>query len=1124
MIGMAPGGRVSCCAMALIWLAALLPIVAGCRMPHVEAANEPEGPATTESGDPVAEDKPQAPAGQPDGEAALAIADVGGVERDGRLKFVVSLSGGGDEPVTVAYATEDGTATAGRDYVTANGTLTFAAAAAETKEIEVLVRDDAVAEARETFTVRLSEAHGAKLSVAAAVGTIDDDDRRSVAVYPAELNVREGAAESYTVALGSRPTAPVTVTVAAPEELSAAPDEVVFTAADWRTARTVTVTAEEDEDALADAPVELTQVASGGGYDGVAVAAVTVTIVENDVTTLAVGAASAVEAAGRMRFEVSLSLANDNVVTVEYATGAAGDTARAGADYAPASGMLSFPAGSTTARMIEVVVHDDRLDEAAEELTVTLSNPVHAVLAGGGDRATATGTIEDDDEAPKLTIADGSGSEGDASLTFTVALDQASGRPVTVRYATADGTAIAATDYTAASGELRFEPGRGLEQTVTVPIANDGSHEPEETFTVTLSAAVNATISAPGGTATGTIEDDDEAPKLTIADSRGSESDASLTFTVALDQASGRPVTVRYATADGTAIAGTDYTAARGELGFEPGPGLTQTITVPIANDGLDEPDKAFTVTLSAAVNATIAALGGTATGTIEDDDRLELKSLEVTGGATAMYPDFSAEIFHYALTCDDSSTLQVTAEALSSATNLTLLRHNPSDNHTSTGNLDDVQVEVDEDHDIVIRIGATADTKTYVVHCLPRLFPVVVVNKKDPSASDGLLFLTPIYGQGSANPIPFLAIMDYHGVPRFHQYPGAVHLSGFQRHADKPFGISYSYYRSLRGTPGEIVLLDEQFEELRTVQVVAPLSDTNRHDFLITENGFLLISYDPAVRDFTKAGGSRNESVRDSVIQEVTPDGVQEYVWNSYDNLNLSDCGFPVWREYAHLNSFVLIEGDIVASFRLCNQVLRIARSEKSATDPGTRVIWQVGGRELPAEDSDGRLYLDLVDDPAGEFCGQHAAKLYTGDSNSEYLVLFDNGVHCAGSRKILDPFSRVVEYEIDLDNSEARWHRQFELPEQYGYSNTTGSVSVLDNGHWMISWNNQNDFDSGLGIEEISVVVSEVDLDGNEVFRLNMYAREATPGGGLARRVARTIRVLHEAEDAFDIPLNLP
>ena len=550
--------RLSACRVRLripvLWLAALLPIVAACQMSHIESVSEPgsqpDEPAPIQPVDPVAESEPQTPAeqpaGQPDGEVGLAIADVSAGEGDGLLRFAVSLGAGGGEPVTVAYATEDGTATAGVDYVAMRDTLTFAAGSTEARMIEVRVLDDAIAEERETFTMRLSDPQGATLSVATATATILDDDRRSVTVYPAELKVGEGAAGSYTVVLGSQPTAPVTVTVSVAEaaELSAAPDKMVFMAADWRKGRTVTVTAAEDEDALADAPVELRHVASGGDYDGAAQAAVQVTIVENDVTTLAADAASAAEGAGRMRFAVSLSLANDNVVTVQYATGAPGDTARAGADYTEASGTLSFAAGSTEARMIEVVVHDDTLDEAAEEFTVTLSNPVHAALAGGGDTATATGTIEDDDdEAPQLTITGGSASESDGNLTFAVALDRASGRTVTVRYATADVTAVAGADYTHASGELRFEPGQGLTRTMTVPIANDELDEPEETFTVTLSAAVHATIDAVGGTATGTITDDDPAPQLTITGGSASESDGNLTFAVALDRASGRTVT-----------------------------------------------------------------------------------------------------------------------------------------------------------------------------------------------------------------------------------------------------------------------------------------------------------------------------------------------------------------------------------------------------------------------------------------------------------------------------------------------------------------------------------------------------------------------------------------------------
>ena len=985
--------------MALIWLAALVLVVAGCRMPHVESANEPEGPAPTESGDPVAENEPEAAAGQPDGEAALAIADVGGVERDGRLKFVVSLSGAGGAPVTVAYATEDGTATAGGDYVTANGTLTFAGAAAETKEIEVLVRDDAVAEARETFTMRLSEAHGAKLSVAAATGTIDDDDRRSVAVYPAELNVGEGAADSYTVALGSRPTAPVTVTVAAPEELSAAPDEVVFTAADWRRARTVTVTAAEDEDALADAPVELTQVASGGGYDGVAVAAVTVTIVENDVTTLAVSAASAEEAAGRIRFEVSLSLANDNVVTVEYATGAAGDTARAGADYTPASGMLSFPVGSTAARLIEVVVRDDRLDEAAEEFTVTLSNPVHAVLAGGGDRATATGTIEDDDEAPKLTIADGSASESDADMTFTVALEGASGRLVTVRYATADGTAISGTDYTAVSGTLTFGGG-ATTGTIEVPIVADQVVEDPETFTVTLRDPRGATLT--DATASGTIDDDDDSVLPPI------------------------------------------------ELG------------------------------------------------------PLELSSLVVTGGGT-MYPAFDPGTRHYAVRCEAMTTLQVTAQALQSSTQLTLLRNNPADNHVATGSLS-TEIDAGSDHDLVIELSRDGETETYVVHCNRADFSKFTIILKTDGATEGLLFMK--VDGNAAGVVAYRAIVDYNGVIRYHSRPAG---RNFRPHSDGPVIDGQRVRYSVILSSG-VSLLDADFHLIRRVGPVS-LQTFDNHDFALGPDSFLLISYVPGLRDYTPWGGGPSVQVWDSVISEIafagSDAGAERYQWNSWDHLKIvPDC--TVVRstgEYAHLNSLQLVAGDIIASFRGCAQVVRIDRTPDDDEDETWPIQWKLGGTAPPR--GTGTEHLEIVGDPLGEFCGQHHATL----TDDDHIVLFDNGNHCLGQRKLQDEVTRVVEYDIS-SATQASFVREYRRPDGHGYSPTMGGVTLLDNGNWLIAWGTTKG--STLATSQIAMV-TEVDKDGNAVFHLNVTDGSGT--GWLSQ-----YRVYHDYEANVTIPLNLP
>ncbi len=110
---------------------------------------------------------------------------------------------------------------------------------------------------------------------------------------------------------------------------------------------------------------------------------------------------------------------------------------------------------------------------------------------------------------PNLTINNVNLNEGNIGTTafnFTVSLSAASAQTVTVNYATADGTAIAPSDYQAASGTLSFAPGE-TSKTVTISVNGDAAIEPNETFTVNLSGATNATIT--GGIGTGTIINDD---------------------------------------------------------------------------------------------------------------------------------------------------------------------------------------------------------------------------------------------------------------------------------------------------------------------------------------------------------------------------------------------------------------------------------------------------------------------------------------------------------------------------------------------------------------------------------------------------------------------------------------
>jgi hypothetical protein len=139
---------------------------------------------------------------------------------------------------------------------------------------------------------------------------------------------------------------------------------------------------------------------------------------------------------------------------------------------------------------------------------------------------------------------------------LTVSLSAASSRTVTVDYATANVNVIASSDYSGVAGNLTFAPGTRTIQ-IAVPILGDTLEEPNETFQVNLSAAVNATIA--DGLGVGTIVDNDP-PTISINSRTVTEGDVSpvnAVFTVSLSFAFAQPITVSYATSDGTASAPT---------------------------------------------------------------------------------------------------------------------------------------------------------------------------------------------------------------------------------------------------------------------------------------------------------------------------------------------------------------------------------------------------------------------------------------------------------------------------------------------------------------------------------------------------------------------------------------
>ena len=561
-----------------------------------------------------------------DAAPGLSVADTSVAEGDAgsaNLVFTLTLSTVSVLDVTVEYATADGTATAGSDYTATSGTATIAAGATQTT-VTVPVLGDTLAEPDETLTLNLSNPANASLSTTSATGTITDNDA-APGLSAANTSVAEGDAGSanlvFTLTLSTASALDVTVEYATADGTATAGSDYTATSGTATIAAgatQTTVTVPVLGDTLAELDETLTLSLSNPTNASLSTAVATGTITNDDATPgLSVADTSVAEGdAGStdLVFTLTLSTASALDVTVEYAT--ADGTATAGSDYAVTSGTATIVAGLTQTS-VTVPVLGDTLAESNETLTLNLSNPANASLS----TTSVTGTITNDDAAPGLSVADTSVAEGDAgsaNLVFTLILSTASALDVTVEYATVDGTATAGNDYTATSGTATIAAG-ATQTTVTVPVTGDTLAEPDETLTLSLSNPANASLTA--ASATGTITNDDAAPGLSIADTSVAEGDAgsaNLVFTLTLSTVSALDVTVEYATADGTATAGSDYTATSGTATIVAGTTQT-TVSVPVLGDTLAEPDETLTLSLSNPTNASLSTTS--ATGTITDDD-----------------------------------------------------------------------------------------------------------------------------------------------------------------------------------------------------------------------------------------------------------------------------------------------------------------------------------------------------------------------------------------------------------------------------------------------------------------------------------------------------------------------
>jgi hypothetical protein len=223
----------------------------------------------------------------------------------------------------------------------------------------------------------------------------------------------------------------------------------------------------------------------------------------------------------------------------------------------------------------------------------------------------------------RLTVAGASVVEGDTgtrNLSFPFWLSEPSSAPVTVNFATSDGTAVQGSDYAGFSGSIVVPAGE-TDAVVAVSVFGDTVAEADETFHLSLTSPGGPPI-ALAGDAVGTILDDDPLPQLAVSDASVTEgnpgSPSEAVFVVSLNAASGQAVSVAYATEHGTATVDVDFTYTSGTLEIAAGTTF-RTVSVPIVPDLRGEGDETFVLRLFSPSHATVS--DGVATATIVDDD-----------------------------------------------------------------------------------------------------------------------------------------------------------------------------------------------------------------------------------------------------------------------------------------------------------------------------------------------------------------------------------------------------------------------------------------------------------------------------------------------------------------------
>uniref|UniRef100_UPI003D131D1B beta strand repeat-containing protein n=1 Tax=Sulfurimonas sp. TaxID=2022749 RepID=UPI003D131D1B len=598
---------------------------------------------------------------------SIRIDDVTVNEDAGTMTFTVSLSVASASDVTFDYASADGSATAGADYTAVSGSGVIVAGSTTTT-ITVPITDDYITEGSETFEMNLTNvSSGVVIADAQGIGTIVDES-----TFGTEDTVTVSISGTATVAEGEDASYVVTTDKAVATDLSV---DVTYSYISAQTGdivegvSTITIPAGSSSSApfsvaaVDDAYLEGDEVFNvtisnpqGGGVENVVLGTDTqsTTIQDgadepdggtgsDDTATISISGDADVIEGESASYTVSLDKVptSDVDVDVTYTF----ISAQSG-DIITTTTTVTIPANSQT-MTFDVATIDDVYAEGDEIFSVVISNPT-----GGGFENLVVGTssvqttiyddatpgTEPDTDIVNVTLSGDSTVNEGGSATYTITLDAPAATDMDVEVQTGHITTDNG-DLVPVTTTVTI-PAGSSSTTFTVDNVQDTITEGNEDYSVTLTGTTTGggfeNVSVDTTPLTTTIVDDEGVPSLSINDVSVDEDAGTMTFTVTLSNTSTENVTFDYASIDGSATAGADYTAVSGS-GIITAGSTTTTITVPITDDYITEGSENFTITLSnQSSNALIA--DGTGIGTITDEatpSAEDTVTLTLSGDAT---------------------------------------------------------------------------------------------------------------------------------------------------------------------------------------------------------------------------------------------------------------------------------------------------------------------------------------------------------------------------------------------------------------------------------------------------------------------------------------------------------